>query len=310
MADWHEAYPRLHEALAPEYRVLPEAQVETVVQGVFGEGVSLADAESFFGDLGNTLSRAATVVAPVVQRALPGVMSGAMSGAALGPWGALGGALIGGVSSALSGGGGGGGARPPAGGRPGAPGRPRAPMRLPIPGVTPAAAPGSAPTAAVGQLLGVLGSPTVQQALSSMLMGSAGARSVPGAGGAQLPVAAITNLLGMLASRASAEWEELVPSPEAEALGEGLDFAAPEARAEWVMSQLAPIEVVESDVGESFDGESSDEAWVDELYDELEAEMAGESDGEDYGESSDEGYDESLDEADYESAESESWSLT
>ena len=52
-----------------------------------------------------------------------------------------------------------------------------------------------APSASVSQLLGALGSPAVQQALSSMMLGSAGSRSVSPPGGSPIPVAAITNLL-------------------------------------------------------------------------------------------------------------------
>ena len=56
-----------------------------------------------------------------------------------------------------------------------------------------------APSASVSQLLGALGSATVQQALSSMRLGSAGSRSVSPPGGSPIPVAAITNLLATLA---------------------------------------------------------------------------------------------------------------
>ena len=52
----------------------------------------------------------------------------------------------------------------------------------------------------------MLGSPTVQTALGSMLMGPAGARTVATPGGSQVPVGAVTNLLGMLAGRASARY--------------------------------------------------------------------------------------------------------
>src|SRR4051794_1461495 len=210
MPDWQEAYPGVYSRLAPQYRALPEDQVESLLEGMFGEGFGLAAAEGFFDDIGRTLSGAARSAAPVLQRALPGVVSGAMSGAALGPWGMLGGALLGGVGSAL---GGGGGAAP----HPGAP-APAAGAPGPAAG---APGLGGGPTGAVAQLLGALGSPTVQQALGSMFLGQAGARTVPTPGGNQLPVAAITNLLGMLSNRASAEWEAIMPSEDAESVGEG-----------------------------------------------------------------------------------------
>jgi hypothetical protein len=271
--DWQDTYPAVHLALAPEYRRLPESEVETVVHGVFGEDVSLADAEGFFDDLGHTLSRAASAVAPIVQRALPGVVSGAAGGAALGPFGMLGGALLGGLSSALSGGGAGGqSARPSAPGA--APPRPSA--------AAPAATSGSG--GAVAQLLGALGSPTVQQALSAMLMGRAGAPTVSAAGGSQVPVAGITNLLGMLANRASAEWEEAVPSFEGEALGEGLEAGSPEDRSAWIFERLLPPASATGQAGEDYvpaSGEGLQEGWIDELYDDLEAELMSEEPAED-----------------------------
>lgn len=275
MPAWQQQYPVVHLALHPEYRQLPQSEVETVLHGVLGEGVSLADAEGFFDDLGHTLSGVASAVAPIAQRALPGVVSGAASGAALGPYGMLGGALLGGLSSALSGGGAGG--APPSPQAP--PGAPPAPP--PPSGRTAPSAPGTGGTGgAVAQLLGALGSPTVQQALSAMLMGRAGAPTVPAAGGSEVPVAGIMNLLGMLANRASAEWEEAVPSLEGEAFGEGLEAASPEARSAWLFERLLPPvgaqdEVAEGSVPPHADG--ADDRWIDELYDELEAELLDET---------------------------------
>jgi hypothetical protein len=330
MSSWQATYPAVHRALAPEYRDLPEHGAEALVRGAFGEDFTLADAESFFGDIGSALSSAARTVAPVVTRALPGIASGAATGAALGPWGALGGALVGGISSALGGGGSG---HPPA----------SAPARPPgfAPGPLPAQGAAAGSTSAIGQLLGALGSPTVQQALSSMLMGSAGARSVPAAGGSQIPVGAITNLLGMLASRASAEWESMVPSIEAESLDEGLDFAAPEVRSAWVFERLAPIEAatdesthesVDESTDESADestdesaresadestdesadestDEAVDESWIDAMYDELEMELASSDPEGVYDEADYEAFDESDGESFDEGAEPEGWSL-
>ncbi len=295
MPEWQEAFPAVHAALAPEYRGLPLAEVEGVIGGVFGQDVTLADAEDWFKSVRQGLAGAAKAVAPVVQRALPGIASSAMSGAALWPWGMLGGAVIGGVGSAIGGG------KPP--------GRAPGPRPGPVPGV-PAAfssigslSRGSGPTAAIGQLVGALGSPTVQNALAAMLLGPAGARTVPTSAGSQVPVAAVTNLLGMLAGRASAEWEMAVPSVEAETFSEVLDFAAPEVRAAWLYEQLAPIELAPDDVGaqdvEASD-EGADEAWLDDAYDELEAELLGRA--------SDEGYDDAYDEA-LEPENWENWSL-
>ncbi len=259
MSEWQEAYPAVGRALAPEYRGLPREDVEAVLEATFGEGFGLDEAEGFFDGIGRTLSSVARVAAPVLQRVLPGIASGAAGGAALGPFGAIGGALLGGLSSAL-------GSKGPAG-----------PARAAVPGAAPAG-----PGGAVGQLLTALGSPTVQQALGSMMLGRAGGRTVPTPSGGQLPVAAVTSLLGMLANRASAEWEETFPAEDlgAESFGEGFDLAAPEARAEWTLGQLAPLEAREEESSEEAaseegldEAESSDEGWIDELYDELEAQV-------------------------------------
>ena len=136
----------------------------------------------------------------------------------------------------------------------------------------PGAAGAAGPAAAISQFLAALGSPTVHQALSSMTLGPAGSPTVPSATAGQLPIAAITNLLGMLASRASAEWEALMPTAEDVGLAEGIDLASPDVHSAWVLAQLAPPELPEGE-GES----SGDEGWVDELYDELEAEFFSES---------------------------------
>lgn len=254
MPEWQDTYPVVHRALAPQYRQLPEGQAEAIVQGVLGEDFSLADAEGFFANLGRTLSGAASAIAPIAQRALPGLVSGAAGGAALGPLGMLGGAVLGGVTGALGGG--------------AANTRAAAPPNSGLPLGAPA-------LPAIAQLLGALGSPTVQQALAAMLMGRAGAPTVPTAGGAQVPVAGITNLLGMLANRASAEWEEMVPSIEGEAV-EGVDGASPQARSAWLFEQLLPIEDVDDRADEPEEAAARgrvDESWVDELYDELEADL-------------------------------------
>jgi hypothetical protein len=258
MANWQEEYPAVHRALAPEYRSLSRPQIEAIIGSTLGEGVGLDEAEGFFDDVGRALGGVAHAAAPFIQRALPGIASGAMGGAALGPLGMFGGALLGGLGSAL---GGGGGAHPAPPSPSGAPaGLPAAPS-LGAP----------APAGAIGQLLAALGSPTVQQALSSMMLGNAGARSVPAASGGQLPVAAITSLLGMLANRASAEWEATAGEASAEAFDEAAYHVSPELRAEAVFRQLAAPEALSAQFIRP--AAEMDEAWIDELYDELEAEL-------------------------------------
>jgi hypothetical protein len=239
MPDWQEAFPNVHRALAPPLRTLPAHEVESILQEAFGEGVGLADAEGFFDDIGHALSSAAKVVAPIAQKALPGIVSGAISGLPGGPLGMLAGAGVGAAGSLLGGGG--------------------RPAGAPAPGAPPG------PTAAVTQLLGMLGSPAVPHALSAMMLGGAGARTVPGTGGTELPVSAITNLLGMLAGRASAEWEVAAHGEAIEGFAEGVDIGSPEARAGWVLEHLPPP---------AFEAESTDEAWVDEMFDAFDTELA------------------------------------
>jgi hypothetical protein len=138
----------------------------------------------------------------------------------------------------------------------------------------------------VGQLLGALASPTVQQGLFSMLLGPAGSRTVSTPGGSAIPVAAITNLLAMLAHRASAEWESTAPFGRVDYISEGIDTASPEARAEWVYRQLAPIETItppaqaaapHEEASSTADPETVDDSWLDDMYDELEAEFYADS---------------------------------
>jgi hypothetical protein len=285
-SEWEDAYPGLYRALAPEYRILPQAEVKRIVEGIFGEGVALEDVEGFFDDLGRTfggvgraIGQVASQAAPVLGRALPGALSGALGGAALGPAGIVGGALLGGLGSAL----GRGGAAAPVPSLPGGP-----PLAAPgaaglaglVPGIAaalPALAGGQGgPATAVTQLLAALGSPTVQQGLAAMMLGPAGARSVPTATGTQAPLAAITNLLSMLANRASAEWEAVAPSAGAEYIGEGVDGANPEVRAAWLYEQL---ELPEANEPAQEAAGGPDGAWLDDVYDELEAEFYSEVDG-------------------------------
>lgn len=99
---------------------------------------------------------------------------------------------------------------------------------------------------AATQLLSLLSSPAVQQAVMQMMMGQAGNSTVP-AGGTRLPVTAVTNLLGMLANQASAEYNAVARPDMGESIpyylmgadGEFLvDPASPEQRATLVMELL------------------------------------------------------------------------
>jgi hypothetical protein len=98
-----DPYPTIRSVLAPEFAGLPAEDVESLLAS---NGIRAEDMEGFLDDVGHAFSSAAKAVAPIATKALPGIISGAATGCALGPWGCLGGALIGGVSSALSSGGG------------------------------------------------------------------------------------------------------------------------------------------------------------------------------------------------------------
>jgi hypothetical protein len=295
MSGWSEAFPTLHRALAPQYRGLPQEHVESIVHGVFGPSVGLADAENFFNDIGRSLTQAGRAAAPIAGPALQGAVTGGASLAPLGPYAALAGAIGGGVMGAL-------GAaqapRTPAAPRPPMPAAAAAPpippmvppppipptpgaapAAPPVPGAEPAtppipgAAPAAPPGLAVHQLLAALASPTVQDAVSALLMGRAGSPAVAGAGGEQLSTPAIMNMLGMLTGRAAAEAEAWESDGEGIALPEGIDEADPEARADWVYGRLAAPETD----AEALSTNGGGEGWLDAMYDELEAEFYAEA---------------------------------
>jgi hypothetical protein len=198
----------LDEILADEYSDLPPRQLEQVLEETLGD-VSPEDLENFWGSLKN--------VGGAVSKALPGIASGALTGAttgaALGPWGALGGALVGGTLGGM--------AQP----SPPPPQQPPASQRpvpsppsyaQPAPQTAPSTPLSVSPVPAAAQLLQTMFQPEVLQALMAMLMGQAGRRNIP-VSGTQVPVGAFTNLLGVLASKAAAEYTAVVPnggSPE------------------------------------------------------------------------------------------------
>lgn len=203
-------YPNVRAMLSPGFAHLSDAELESAFESAFGEGVSPAEYEEFFGGLGRALGsvgrdlgRFAGQAAPVVASALPGVIQGATTGAALGPWGALGGAIAGGVGSALSRHGRGpardvgnvlGGVVNTAGALTG-----RGAAGGALAGLL-----GGAGGGAAGQLLGLLRRPETLQAVQSLAGGSN--RAVPvGGRGTPVPASAFAGLLGALAREAEAE---------------------------------------------------------------------------------------------------------
>jgi|GEM_PF-2379508 len=204
----NSAYEHVRVALSPELRTLPNAQLEAV----FAEAdIDAAELDEFLGGFGKTLSS----VGKSFAKALPGVAQVAlpMVGTAFG--GPLGG-MIGGVAGqaigTLAKGGGGRAVAKGAlgqvagmgaqllGGRGG-------PAGAALQGLAGAGAQllggaGGGPAAA--QLLQLLRDPRILQGLAATALGPAGARSIP-IGGARIPPAAITNLVGQLAQQATLE---------------------------------------------------------------------------------------------------------
>jgi hypothetical protein len=111
-----------------------------------------------------------------------------------------------------------------------------------------------------------------------MLLGHAGAPTVPSSTGKQIPVAAITNLIGLLANRASAEWDMVAPFSGEDYVSEGLDKANPEVRGDVLYSELDPVALLDSGAS----GEDWAEAWLDEMYDAAEADFYADFETTDY----------------------------
>jgi hypothetical protein len=226
------SYEGLREALAPEYADMPTEELEAVLE--WSSGAHPEELESIFGtiaDIGTRFGRGLQQALPVVAQRLPGIAQGAAQGAALGPYGALAGGFLGGIT---------GGTTPP--GQPPSPIAPAAATTATaaVPGGLPAPAAPAAVPPATARLLGALFHPQVLQALSAMVLGPAGRRTVPIAGTA-VPVAAIPNALGVLANQAATEYNETIYDG-----GEGesvylhgiADPEDPRARAEVVLTLL------------------------------------------------------------------------
>ncbi len=254
-------YQILRGALRSEYAEVDDEVIEQVVADLYGPGVSANDAEDFLGGIGNAFSNfgrgvahVARQAAPVLGNALPGIASGAATGAALGPWGALAGAAIGGVSSALSAGGrhdgghGASGAGSPARiagatrsattARTGQLGQIARIAGPALAGMTSGgAAIASRPGGVGGQIAGLLARPEVQRALTSQLLGPLG-RTQVSVGGTPVPTSAVMNMLGSLFAQAAHESsgaDESMPVYLMNDAGEfAVDAADPDARADWL----------------------------------------------------------------------------
>lgn len=105
-------YPNLKQILAPEYADLPSAEIEVLMEGMYGPGAAeyYEDyLEGFFGSIGKAFSSAArdvgrfaTKAAPAIATVGGGALQGALAGSALGIPGIIAGAAAGGVGAGLS----------------------------------------------------------------------------------------------------------------------------------------------------------------------------------------------------------------
>lgn len=281
-----DPYPFIRSALAPEFAALPAEDVEDLLES---NGLRAEAMESFLSDVGSAFSSAAKAVAPIATKALPGIISGAATGCALGPWGCLGGALIGGVGSALSSGGG----KPAAGGSSSSPvgaiagaipaiagamgggGGVASGIAAALPaiaglvgGAGGGGAGGGGKSNPAGVLLGLMQNPSVQQALMSLALGSAGRKDVP-VGGTAVPASAFANLVGTLGTKAftkaeaAAEPSEDLPQYLYSNGSLTVDPAVPSQRAARLLEMLGEVSVRPSHVVRPAFTEA------DEYYDEL-----------------------------------------
>lgn len=249
-------YPHLRETLSPDFAHLSDAELELAFESAFGEGVTPAEYEEFFGPLGRALGSAARDVgrfahraAPVAGSVLSGAAQGALTGSALGPWGALGGAIAGGVGSGLA-------RHGPRGARG---------VGQAISGVVNTAGAltgrggmaggmgalsgllggGGRGGGAASALMSVLGRPETLRAVQSLAGGQN--RAIPlGAGGTPVPASAFAGLLGALGREAEAETSsfsgESLDSPPAYLLNGAGQFVVdpndPDGRAARLLQML------------------------------------------------------------------------
>jgi len=276
-------YPNLRAFMGPEYESLTDTEIETAFESAFGEGVTPAEYESFFGSIGNAFASAGRFVqkeAPGLTNIAQGAAQGAVAGSALGPWGALGGALVGGTGAGLRHYGSGttrdvGGALGTVVGTAGQLTGRGAMMQTAgsAVGMAGGALQGRYPAAS--QLASLLGRPEVLAALGSLAGGRNPAVQV-GGGGTPVPASAIAGLLGALGREAeaeaeaySSEWTESVPGYLFDGSGQLIvDPRVPEQRAGRVLqlmnaSPRAQMWIVDSSEGEWNEAETEAEAYGD-----------------------------------------------
>jgi hypothetical protein len=174
-----------------------------------------------------SLSRVFGPVQKQLGAAMPGAAQGAAAGTAFGPWGALIGAGVGGLSGLSQKSGKGGADRKPAP-------TPTPPVAEPTP---------STPNSASGQLAQLLQNPVLQQAIAAIASGQSGATA------SGVPAGALLGALGTLATEAAYEAE----------LQDGADgyLRGPDGR--WIVDPSSPAERAALVLGRLNEADSQDD---------------------------------------------------
>ncbi|MGH3937953.1 MAG: hypothetical protein ACRDTG_04845 [Pseudonocardiaceae bacterium] len=270
-------YPHLREVLDSRFAALSDSELEKLFESAFGEGITPAEYEEFFGGLGKAVGNVARDVgrfaqkaAPVIASGVEGAVRGAAAGRALGGRGAIAGALAGGVGSALQTHGSGAakdvgnvlsGVVGTAGMLAGQGGLAQGASGL----LSMAGQAVGRRSPAAGQLLGLINRPETMQALMSMFQGRNAAVPV-GETGTPVPANAFAGLLGALAREAESEamvWDsaEGVPGYLLNPVGQlVIDPSDPDQRAARLLHLL----------GRESDEEPHEDREQDEAYGEAE----------------------------------------
>ncbi|MGW2558070.1 hypothetical protein ACWCXB_02255 [Streptomyces sp. NPDC001514] len=239
-------YPHLREVLDSRYAGFSDGELEEAFAEASGENITPAEYEEFFDGLGTALAKVAEPTATFAKAVGPGALRGAAAGSALGPFGALGGALVGAAGSALQQRYGGHDARGIGGVLSGAAGTaggsPTGPGAL-ASGLLGLAGGRGGPASAM--LMALLRRPETAQALAAL---GEGRHLLVPVGRQQVPVPAHTfaGLLGALARETEAEWTTDAESEE-----------EPEAGDERAGRLLGLLVGAEQDETESYDDDAT-----------------------------------------------------
>jgi hypothetical protein len=259
-------YPNLKQHLHGDYAEFSDRNIESLLRG---RNMDAEAMEGFFDDLGKFASSAGKTILKAAPAILP-VAGGVIGTAFGGPVGAMLGQKLGSLA---------GGAIGSATGQPAPPGGGGGMGGLlgGLGGLL-----GGGGSSAAGQLLQAFLKPQTLQAVSSMALGALGKPNVS-VGGTQVPVSAFTNLLGMLAGRAEAEYNASMAA-RSTGVPEYMQDYAGEAKGDPAVAEhraAALYELLEAaqESGESAEAAEAalmEQEWeaVEAEYEALEAELA------------------------------------